>query len=394
MKIRVVTPWYPDYFSVSSGIFVAQQVTALRRLGHQVAVDVLQIFPAPAGPIPESVVGAMRALAGASLDAMFPTSEGVTFIPAPVPARGGPMGRARAMSAALAMLDEFRGEDSDLIHAHLGMPTAWAVAMERSDWPLVVTEHQSTLANVLAERVAVEAYAEIVQRASAFIAVSEHLASQITERLGEWARSRIDVIPNIADLGDITFRERSTPTFSSWIYVGGLMAHKGVQSLLEVFATYREHHDESATLTLVGAGPLREWVEDFADSHGLSESTRLVGGVTHDRLGAYLDEADVMVHLSPAETFGIATLEAIGAGLPVVSLRNSGAVATWGDIEEQCGLLLSLESSSREIASAIAELRDSPQRLDPVAGRQAIIDRYSPGVVASRLEEIYEGILS
>lgn len=392
MRIRVITPWYPDYFSVSSGIFVAQQVDALRNLGHEVSVDVLQIFPAPAGPIPAAVSDAMRALAHHSLDAMFPTAQGVTRIPTPVPARGGPLGRARAMAQSLSTLDEFRDESWDVTHAHLGVPTAWAVLRSDPGTPLVVTEHQSTLGSVLDEPEAAAAYAEVVKGAAAFVTVSEHLSDLITDRLGEWARAHIQVIPNIVDLTGITYRDREVD-FRSWIYVGGLMAHKGVQTLVRVFAEYWGHHDSEATLTLVGQGPLDEWIESFAARHGISRAIRLVGGVTHDRIGHYLDEADVMVHLSPAETFGIAPLEAIGAGLPVVSLRNDGAQGTWGDIESRVGMLMPLDSTPKQIADAIAELRQAPERLDPTAARESVVTRFSPDTIAAHLVETYEKAL-
>jgi len=393
MRIRFVSPWYPDYLRAHSGIFVAKQVAAIRASGHEVTVDVPQIFPAPPGPIPQSVTTAMRSLAGKSRSAMFASTNGVTYVPTPVPSRGGPMGRARAMSDSLSLLGEFRDETPDLIHAHLGMPTAWAVSQTHRNLPLVVTEHQSTLAAVFAEPSSARAYSEVVSRADAFICVSEHLRDQIADALGDWARQRIEVIPNIVDLTEIPFQERRNPEFTSWIYVGGLMAHKGVQTLLRVFAEYVAKYDHDAHLTMVGDGPLRGWIEEFATIRGLSNSVRLAGSVPHDQLGGYLAQADVMVHLSPAETFGIAPLEGIGSGLPVVSLRNAGAVNTWGDIEQQCGLLVPMEAPPAEIAGAVSDLRSSARRLEPTAGRRVIVDRYSPQVVASQLVAVYAKVL-
>lgn len=394
MRIRFVSPWYSDYARAHSGIFVAKQVSAVRRLGHDVTVDVPQIFPAPLGPIPQAVTDAMRTLAGKSLDAMFASADGVTYVPTPVPARGGPMGRARAMSDSLSLLDEFRDEGPDIFHAHLGMPTAWAVTQIAPDAKLVVTEHQSTLAQVFAEPPALHAYAEVVRSADAFICVSAHLRDQIAERVGDWALDRIQVIPNIVELTEIPFPERPKPEFSSWLYIGGLMAHKGVQTLLRSYAEYVSRNDEQARLTLVGDGPLQTWIQEFATRRGISGSVRLAGSVPHEQLGSFLAEADVMVHLSPYETFGIAPLEAIGSGLPVVCLRNAGAVNTWGDIEDECGLMLPLEASPAEVAAAISDLRtSSASRLRPEVGRQAILDRYSPNVVGVQLIETYSKVI-
>lgn len=393
MRVRFVSPWYPDYAHVHSGIFVAKQIDALRDAGHEVSVDVPQIFPAPPGPVPSAVTQAMRGLAAKSLDAMFASSDGVTYLPTPVPSRGGPMGRAEAMRTSLSLLAEFKDETAEIDHAHLGMPTAWAVSQSSRDVPLVVTEHQSTLAAVLAEPQAADAYADVVRHSSAFICVSPHLRDQIADALGDWVLDQIEIVPNIVDLEHIPFKERSPLGFSSWIYVGGLMPHKGVQHLLRAFSEYVKLHDDRAQLRLVGDGPLRGWIETYTSTRGISESVHLVGSVEHDDLGEQLDQADVMVHLSPAETFGIAPLEGIGAGLPVVALRNDGSLGTWGDIEEQCGAMLPLDASPHDIAVAVAELRDSSQRLDPSSGRQAVVDRFSPEIVARRLTEIYERVV-
>jgi len=393
MRVRFISPWYPDYAHVHSGIFVAKQVDALRQAGLDVTVDVPQIFPAPPGPIPTAVTRAMHELAETSLDAMFARRDGVTYAPTPTPSRGGPMGRAEAMKTSLSLLARIRGDAADVDHAHLGMPTAWAVAHSGDDLPLVVTEHQSTLAAVLSEPPAAEAYADVVRRAASFICVSPHLRAQIADALGDWVLGRIEIVPNIVDLAHIPFRDRPTLEFSAWIYVGGLMPHKGVQHLLRTFAIYAKKHDDRAQLRLVGDGPLRGWIETFATTRGIADSVHLEGSVEHERLGRYLSEADVMVHLSPAETFGIAPLEGIGAGLPVIALRNDGSLGTWGDIEEKCGAMLSLDASPEKIADVIAGLRDNPSRLDPAYGRKAVIDRFSPEIVASHLTEIYHRVL-
>lgn len=392
MRVRFVSPWYPDYALVHSGIFVLKQVEALREAGHNVTVDVPQIFPAPPGPVPRVVSESMRALAERSPDAMFASVDGTTYVPTPVPTRAGHLGRAQAMRDSLALRRDIDNGAPDLIHAHLGMPTAWAM-METRDIPMVVTEHQSTLGAVLSEPPAASAYGDVLRRAGAFICVSEHLRDQIVEVLGEWARERIEIVPNIVDLHQIPFRHRESLDFSSWVYVGGLMAHKGVQLLLRTFASYVKRHDPSARLTLVGDGPLRRWVEVFATSRGLSDSVSLTGSVPHEELGGYLDQADVMVHLSPAETFGIAPLEGIGAGLPVVALRNSGVVNAWGDMAHQCGLLLDLDSGADEIADGIVAMREAPGRLDLTEGRRQVEQRYGAEVVARRLSDTYERVL-
>lgn len=393
MKIRVVSPWYPDYASAYSGVFVAHQVAVLRASGHEVTVEVPQVYPAPRGPIHPSVLAAMKQLADRNLDDMFHRVEGTTFVPTPNPSGGGHWGKAMAMTQSLKILRERHADAPDIAHAHLGLPTGWAVAQTNPDIPLIITEHQSTLAEVLTEPAAARAYEDVLRTARAFICVSPHLRDQLAGILGHWVSERTEVIPNVVDVSEIQFRTRPRLEFRRWIYVGGLVDHKGVPAVVRAFLHYRRHHDRRATLTLVGDGPLREWVERTAAQHELEDSIVLTGGVPHQGLAPHLHRADLMVHLSPSETFGIAPLEAIAAGVPVVGLRHLGARSTWGQFEDYCGTLLDLGSGPSEVSDAVAQLRDSPNRLDLERGRKQIEDRYSPMVIAQQLESVYERVL-
>lgn len=394
MKIRFISPWYPDYAAVHSGIFVKKQVEAARMAGHDVTVQVPQVFPAPAGPVPSAVTDGMRRLAAKSVDAMFAVEDGVRYLPTPIPFRSRPMDRARAVAASLALLAEFTDDDPDMLHAHVGLPAGWAVSQVEPNRPLVVTEHWSGLAAALEDSNVAHEYANLVRRADAFIAVSEHLRSQIIAGIGDWAADKVEVIPNMVDISGIEFRTRRPSDIARWIYVGGLEEHKGVREVVRAFDSYRNRYSPDAHLTLVGEGPLRGWIEMYASSHGFASSLDVTGSVEHSRLGHYLDSADVMVHLSPEETFGIASLEGIAAGMPVVSLRNLGAVNTWGRYEELCGTLLELGVSSDEVADAVADLQNSPERLDLAVGRRMIEEKYSPDVIAGEIGAIYERVLT
>ncbi len=391
LKLRVVSPWFPDPVSIYSGVFVRDQVKALEGLGLDVEVEVPTIYPAPAGPIPANVFGAMRELASTGPERLFPKSGNATWIPSPVPARSGSMGRAQAFATCLEIKRKALPTRVDVTHAHLGVPTGWA-ALELGDRPLVVTEHQSTLGDVLRDPVARNAYLEVVENCDVFICVSDVLRSKLREAFGDEAGEAIRVIPNIVDLNGIAFRDRRPSPCSAWIYVGGLATHKGVMTLLRAFSRFRNHYDSEATLTLVGAGPLQNWVKRFIEDEAMASSVQLTGAVDRSHLGALLDLADVMVHLSRYETFGLATLEAIGAGLPVVSLANGGVESTWKDHEPACGVILDPTSDPGEVADAVARLRSS-DALDPASGRAMVASRFSPHTVGKRLVEVYKECL-
>lgn len=392
MRVNVVTPWYPDYASRYSGIFVHQQVAALRNAGVAVTVEVPSIFPAPPGPIPPTVTAAMRELAAERADALYATEDSVTWIPAPVPSRSGSHGRVVAFTESVARKREFSPVDTDVHHAHLGVPTG-AALVNLGDKPLVVTEHQSTLRRIFNEPEALEAYRKTVQTSDRFYCVSTFLRDQIELALGFEAADRIEIMPNIVDLTDIKFAAQGTHELDRWIYVGTVAAHKGIETLLQTFKAYVRRHSSGATLTIVGDGPHMPWVKKFVAANGFRSRIRLLGSLPHNQIGQQLADADTMVHLSPSETFGIASLEGIGAGLPVISLQNGGAESAWGDMEKECGLLLAQDLTTTEIADAIAELKDSSERLDPGAGRAMVESRFSPAAIVGRLMKTYNEVL-
>lgn len=391
MKIQVVTPWYPDRYSPYSGIFVKKQVDALRRSGHQVEVEVPVIYPAPPGEVPAAVSRAMTSLAEIDPEAMFAREDGVTRVPAAVPSRSGDLGRAASYETSIRIKRSFRPVEMDVTHAHLGVPTGLAL-LRLGDEPLVVTEHQSTLDRVFGQPGGIAAYKEVLERAAAFICVSSHLKDQIVDATQTSRAESIDIVPNVVDLSDIPFREHDRGALEHWVYVGTMAAHKGIELLLMAFKLYYQSN-RAATLTMVGEGPHRSWIERFAAGAGLSRSVSFIGSVPHERVGAHLDEADVFVHLSPSETFGIASLEAIGAGLPVVSLRNGGAESAWGDVEEAVGRLLPTDASAADVAGAIESLGARGNQLDPRFGRRMVEERFAPEQIAEALIATYRRVL-
>ena len=123
-----------------------------------------------------------------------------------------------------------------------------------------------------------------------------------------------------------------------------------------------------ARLTLVGDGPLRAALE--AEAGGLPVS---FAGHIGDRrlLAALIAGASVGIAPCPAETFGLAPLEMLAAGVPVVVARPGGACEL---IDDHCGRAADPDPDA--IATAVAELADLPVTRRREAAR-ARAERYS-----------------
>jgi glycosyltransferase involved in cell wall biosynthesis len=162
--------------------------------------------------------------------------------------------------------------------------------------------------------------------------VSENLKSFMVERVGISAR-RIQVIPNGVDLARFTHVGQGAETRGllpeSWrgpeVTVFGNVARfseaKDHPGLLRAFDAVRRRHP-GARLLLVGDGETRRDIESLIGELGLDEVVRLTG-MRHD-VPALLGLMDVFVLSSMREGMPISVLEAMAAGLPVLTTDVGG----------------------------------------------------------------------
>jgi glycosyltransferase involved in cell wall biosynthesis len=133
-----------------------------------------------------------------------------------------------------------------------------------------------------------------------------------------------------------------------------------------------------ARLTLVGGGSALAALRSQVERRGLGDSVSLPGPLPHDQVAARLRRASLYVFPSRFETFGIAPLEALAAGLPVVASNLPALRESLGD----AALLLSVEDDAAWISTLITLLSDPAKRLEwaargPTRARQLTWARQS-----------------
>jgi len=175
------------------------------------------------------------------------------------------------------------------------------------------------------------------------------------------------------------------------LYVGRLESHKGVHYLLQSMPEVCSQIP-GAVLVLCGEGKQRQRLLEMSKFLHLERNVIFAGFVAHEMLPSYFAGADMCVMPSTYEGFGIAVLEGMSSGKPVVA-SNVGGIPEMID-HGRNGLLISPKNSS-EIANAICLLHSDTALSRKLASeaRLTALDRFTWDRIAGQTLDMYREIL-
>ena len=335
MKIVVLTTSYPRYAGDPAGVFVADAVEQLRARGIDVEVVSPASFRHFGIAYGSGVVGNLRRAPW----------KGVL-----VPAMLGSFARAARRAA----------RDADLVHAHW-LP-AGAVALTTGK-PFVV---QLWGTDVELARRAKPLARRVLGRARLVVCASNALA----EAARDLGAREVRVVPSGVELPESVGEPADPPEV---LFVGRLSPEKGILELVQAA--------DGMELVVAGDGPLRDRVPQAR------------GFVPHHELGPLYERAAVVAVPSHREGFGVACLEAMAYGRPVVASAVGGLLDLVAD--EETGLLVPARDvpalrAALERLLADQELR---QRLG-AAARERVRERFAWPAVTDATIEAYEAALA
>ena len=185
-------------------------------------------------------------------------------------------------------------------------------------------------------------YSRSARHSTRVIAISEHAAETLRERLGV-APERIRVIHLGADLS--TFTPDGSPREPFLLYPANRWAHKNHQRLFEALAILRKDHP-GLRLVLTGSGHERQPIPEGVDVRG---------HVSLDELVRLYRTASALVYPSLYEGFGMPIIEAMGTGCPVAASNTSSLPEVCGD-----AAVLFDPTSAEAIADGVTRLLADP----------------------------------
>ena len=156
----------------------------------------------------------------------------------------------------------------------------------------------------------------ILKRADRLVVPSEYLVDVFRE-----VGLRAEVVPNIVDLSQFSFRLRQ-PLRPHFVCTRGFHPYYAVDVLVRAFAEVRRTFPESR-LDLLGGGPLESKIRLLVEHLGLT-GVNFVGVVPHQEIAKFYDQADVFINASVLDNMPVSILEAFASGTPVVSTAPEG----------------------------------------------------------------------
>ncbi|MEX5636234.1 MSMEG_0565 family glycosyltransferase [Parafrankia sp. FMc2] len=184
--------------------------------------------------------------------------------------------------------------------------------------------------------------------------------------------------------------------------VGGIEPRKGTADLVEAFARLRPRQPGPVSLVLAGGETLFDY-RDYRDqvlarAAGLGVEPVILGPVPHEELPALVAAADVFAFPSAKEGFGLAALEALAAGVPVVArdlpvlrevLAGAWAAGAVRFAAEPAGFAAALDG----YLDAAEPWPDRPPDPARVAAGRALAHGFSWDVSAARHVSLYRALV-
>jgi N-acetyl-alpha-D-glucosaminyl L-malate synthase BshA len=283
---------------------------------------------------------------------------------------------------ASKMVDVAKYEGLDLLHVHYAIPHASAAYMAKQilkregiNLPVITTLHGTDITLLGRDASFEPVISFAINESDAVTAVSQSLRTDTYKLFG--INIDIEVIPNFLNPTPINedvvkeIREEYAPDGTPMlIHISNFRPVKRVMDVMEIYKRVNEL--KPSILIMVGDGPDRSKAEQFARDNQLNDVV-FVGNVKNPM--ELLSAADVMLLPSESESFGLAALEAMASGVPVVSSNAgglpelnrhgvSGLMSNVGDVEEMAKQvfyliekeerLLKFKDQARERANAFS----------------------------------------
>ncbi|MCY3595495.1 MAG: N-acetyl-alpha-D-glucosaminyl L-malate synthase BshA [Rhodothermaceae bacterium] len=307
-----------------------------------------------------------------------------------------------ALSLTSKMVDVAKYEALDLLHVHYAIPHATSAVLARDilekesrSLPVVTTLHGTDITIVGQDASYSPVVNYSINASDGVTAVSNFLRQETYDAFD--IEVPIKVIPNFIDTEHFRRLEKEhfrsaicAPGQKVVVHVSNFRRVKNVSHVVEVFHRILQE-GISAKLLLVGDGPDRSNVEQLTRDLGIQRAVRFLG--KQDPVQEILSIADLFLLTSGSESFGLAPLEAMACGVPVVCSDVGGLPELVEGSE--AGFLCPLGDIQAFAKACIKVLTDDSLHAEMAQhAREYAVRHYDTHSIVAQYEEYYEEIIA
>jgi rhamnosyl/mannosyltransferase len=305
--------------------------------------------------------------------------------------RMGSLGTIRSLPICPEAIGALLGLQADIINLHHPNPLAdLSYILAKPKGRLVVTYHSDIVGQRCLTYLHAPFLHRVLQRADAIVATSpQYVAS--SEVLRNY-HNKIHTIPlgfdapPFGEIKPLTLNNNKGPKY---FFIGRLVPYKGVSVMVEALKQVPGH------LWIAGTGPLEGKLRRQVGLSGLNERVEFLGNISEREKFTRLKACDVFVlpSISRAEAFGVALLEAMAMGKPLVV----------SDLPTGVSLLVQNgvnghrfpPGDAKALAAILLRLANNPQDMMSMgrASQRLVQEKYTTNTMINSYLKLYEGLM-
>jgi len=294
------------------------------------------------------------------------------------------------LALANVMVNLIKYEKLDVLHVHYAIPHATSAFLAKQilgeqgkDVAVITTLHGTDITLIGSDPSYKDVVDFSINKSDGVTAVSEYLKEETYKKFD--IKKDIEVIPNFIDLDRFKrsnkghFKKAICPEDEKVVtHVSNFREVKNVPDVISTFDRILKNGVE-AKLLMVGDGPDRQRAENRCRELKICDKVRFLG--KQEQVEEVLSMSDLFLIPSGSETFGLAALEAMSCGVPVVSSNigglpevnihgETGYLCELGDVESmgECSTKILKDEKLHKTMSKAARKRAEYFEMDRVVG--------------------------
>jgi len=300
---------------------------------------------------------------------------------------------------ASKMVDVVKYEGINVLHVHYAIPHASAAYMAKQilksqgiNIPVVTTLHGTDITLVGKDSSFEPVITFCINESDAVTAVSESLKEDTYKHFN--TTREIQVIPNFVRIHECS--DQAVALRKSYAkdeepilcHISNFRKVKRVKDVISLFDLVNK--EIPSKLILVGDGPERHKLEERCRELDLCDQVKFVGKIRDTK--EVLEISDLFILPSETESFGLAALEAMAVGIPVISTNTGGLPEV--NIDGKTGYLSDVGDVEDMANNALKILKDPELKKTLSNGAVEQARKFDIESVVLQYEELYQSLLS